>query len=56
MKQRNMSLEAQLKGVKAAIASPRTPQQLRKALNRRAAELERKLRERRPGLFMRRGL
>jgi hypothetical protein len=40
---RGMSLENQLKGVTKAIDSPKTPPQLKKALRRRAADLQRKV-------------
>jgi hypothetical protein len=43
VKKPKMSLEAQLKGVTKAIDSPNTPPQLKKALGRRAAELQRRL-------------
>jgi hypothetical protein len=54
MKHNKMSLENQLKGVIKAIDSPNTPRQLKKALGRRAAELQKELdrRKKRPrGLF-----
>jgi hypothetical protein len=37
-----LSLEEQLRGLRAAIASPRTPQALRKGLRERLLVLERK--------------
>ena len=40
MARRKLTLEAQLKGVRAAIRSPRTPPQLRDGLRRRAEVLE----------------
>ena len=40
MARRKLTLEAQLKGVRAAIGSPRTPPQLREGLRRRAEVLE----------------
>jgi hypothetical protein len=43
MARRKLSLEDQLKGVKAALRSRRTPPQLRGGLRRRAKELENKL-------------
>ena len=43
MARRTLSLEEQLRGVRAAIKSRRTPPQLREGLKRRAEELERKL-------------
>ena len=43
MKRQKMSLETQLKGVTKAIDSPNTPPQLKKALGRRAAELQKRL-------------
>ena len=38
-----LRLEAQLKGVRAALQSRRTPTQLREGLRKRAAALEKKL-------------
>jgi hypothetical protein len=56
VKKQEMSLETQLKGVTKAIDSPNTPPQLKKALGRRAAELERRLKEKpRRGLLARLG-
>jgi hypothetical protein len=56
MKRQKMSLEVQLKGVKAAIDSPRTPPQLKKALGRRAAALQKQLKRKpRRGVFGRFG-
>jgi hypothetical protein len=43
MKRKHMSLEVQLKGVRKAIQSPRTPVHLKKSLRRRAEVLEKKL-------------
>ncbi len=43
MARRKLSLEEQLKGVRAAIRSPRTPPQLREGLRKRAKDLEEKL-------------
>ena len=43
MARRKLTLENQLKGVKAALRSRRTPPQLRDGLSRRAKELEKKL-------------
>lgn len=37
------TLEAQLKGVRAAILSPRTPAQLKQGLRKRAKELKKRL-------------
>jgi hypothetical protein len=49
-----MSAENQLKGVMKAIDSPKTPPHLKKALGRRAAELKKELRGKRPrGFFAR---
>lgn len=44
MARRKLSIEDQLKGVRAAIQSRRTPPQLKEGLKRRAEELEKKLR------------
>jgi hypothetical protein len=38
-----LTLEEQIKGIRAAIASPRTPDQLRRALRGRLALFENKL-------------
>lgn len=46
MAHRKLSLEAQLRGTTAAIASKKTPPQLLEGLRRRKAELERKIRDR----------
>jgi hypothetical protein len=43
MPRRKLTLEQQLKGVKAAMRSPRTPPQLRKGLQRRAEQLEKQI-------------
>jgi hypothetical protein len=43
MKRQKMSLETQLKGIKKAIDSPRTPRHLKPALGRRAVALEKQL-------------
>lgn len=43
MARRKLSIEDQLKGVRAAVKSRRTPPQLREGLKRRAEELEKKL-------------
>ena len=43
MARRKLSLAEQLKGVRAALRSPRTPSQLREGLRKRAEELRRKL-------------
>ena len=43
MPRRKLTLEQQLKGVKAAMRSSRTPPQLRKGLQRRAEELEKQI-------------
>jgi hypothetical protein len=40
---RKLTLAEQLKGVRAALRSPKTPPQLRDGLKRRAEELNRKL-------------
>ena len=48
MARRKLTLKDQLKGVKAAIRSSRTPPQLRDSLRRRVGELEKKLRASRP--------
>jgi hypothetical protein len=44
MARRKLSTEDQLKGVRAALKSRRTPPQLKPGLKRRAEELEKKLR------------
>ena len=43
MARRKLSLTDQLKGVRKAVLSPRTPPQLRDGLRRRAEDLERRL-------------
>ena len=43
MPRRKLTFEQQLKGVRAAMRSPRTPPQLRKGLQRRAEELEKQI-------------
>lgn len=43
MPRRKLTLEQQLKGVRAAMRSPRTPPQLRKGLQRRAEQLEKQI-------------
>lgn len=43
MARRKLTLEEQLKGVRAAIQSRRTPLQLKEGLQRRAEELEKRL-------------
>jgi hypothetical protein len=43
MPRRKLTLEQQLKGVRAAMRSPRTPPQLRKGLQRRAEKLEKQI-------------
>jgi hypothetical protein len=43
MARRKMTLEAQLKGVRAALRSRKTPKQLRDGLRKREAQLERLL-------------
>lgn len=43
MARRKLSLEDQLRGVEAAIRSPRTPRQLREGLRRRMEALEKAL-------------
>ena len=43
MPRHKLTLEQQLKGVRAAMRSPRTPLQLRKGLQRRAEELEKQI-------------
>ncbi len=45
MARRKLSLRDQLKGVRAALRSPRTPPQLREGLRQRARELEKRLRK-----------
>jgi len=56
MKRRKMSLEVQLKGVRKAIQSPRTPPHLKKSLRRRVDVLEKKLSDKKsPGFFERLG-
>ena len=45
MARHELSLQEQLEGVKSAIASRRTPSQLKEGLRRRALELERQIRE-----------
>jgi hypothetical protein len=44
MARSKLTLEQQLKGVRAALASPRTPPQLKPGLRRRAEEIKRMLR------------
>jgi hypothetical protein len=56
MKRKIMSLEIQLKGVRKAIQSPRTPPHLKKSLRRRADVLKKKLSDKKsPGFFERLG-
>ncbi len=43
MARRKLTLKDQLRGVRAALRSPRTPPQLREGLRQRAKELERRL-------------
>lgn len=43
-----LSLEQQLKGVRAAIRSKRTPPQLREGLRKRAESLKEQIRQTRP--------
>lgn len=43
MERRKLSLKDQLKGVRAALKSPRTPPQLKQGLKRRAEELRKQL-------------
>lgn len=44
MARRKLTPKDQLKGVRAALRSPRTPPQLHEGLRRRAKELQRRLR------------
>ena len=48
MARRKLNLADQLKGVKAALRSRRTPPQLRQGLKKRAEELQHRIREGRP--------
>ncbi len=48
MARRKLSLEAQLKGVRAAIRSKRTPPQLRQGLRHRAEWLKKQIRATHP--------
>jgi len=43
MARRKLTLQEQLRGVKAALRSRRTPPQLKKGLQRRQAQLEKEL-------------
>ncbi len=45
MARRKLTLKEQLRGIKAAIRSPRTPPQLRDGLRRRAEFLEKEIRK-----------
>lgn len=45
MARSKLTLEQQLKGVRAALASPRTPPQLKPGLRRRAEVIEKVLKE-----------
>jgi hypothetical protein len=44
-----LSLENQLKGVRAALRSPRTPKQLKKGLRKREKELNKKIKKNKRG-------
>jgi hypothetical protein len=46
MAHRELTLKDQLKGVRAALKSRKTPKQFRAALERRAAQLQEKLQKR----------
>ena len=49
MAHRRLSLENQLKGVRAALRSPRTPKQLKKGLRKREKELNKKIKKNKRG-------
>jgi hypothetical protein len=44
-----LSLEHQLKGVRAALSSPRTPKQLKTGLRKREKELSKKIKKNKKG-------
>lgn len=52
MARRKLTLREQLKGVKAALRSPRTPPQLKEGLRRRARALEREIARRERGSIL----
>jgi len=45
MARHKLTPEEQLKGIEKAMSNPKTPQQLKKGLERRKAELEKQKRE-----------
>ena len=52
MARRKLTTQEQIKGVRAALRSPRTPPQLKKGLQRRLEQLEKELtRSKRGGLL-----
>lgn len=56
MAHRKLSFEEQLKGVRAAIRSKKTPPQLRQGLRQRAEWLKKQIRETKPKPNHKRGL
>ena len=56
MARRKLTLEEQLKGIRAAVRSKRTPPQLRKGLRERAKWLIEQIRQRRPHRRSKKGL